>query len=46
MRKVLHPYVMAGVAVVGASALAIAPVIATPPDVKIVNPEVRPTASR
>ena len=45
MRKALHPYVMAGVAVAGAAALSIAPVIATPPDIKIVNPEVRPTAS-
>jgi hypothetical protein len=45
MRKVLHPYVVAAVAVVGASALAITPVIATPPDIKIVNPQVRPTAS-
>jgi hypothetical protein len=45
MRKALHPYVMAAVAVAGASALAVAPVIATPPDIKIVNPQVRPTAS-
>jgi hypothetical protein len=44
MRKALHPYVMAGVAVIGASALAVTPVIATPPDIKIVNPEVRHTA--
>jgi hypothetical protein len=35
----------AGVAVVGASALAVAPVIATPPDVKIVNPAAIQTAS-
>jgi hypothetical protein len=45
MRKALHPYVVAAVAVVGASTLALTPVIATPPDIKIVNPEVRPTAS-
>jgi hypothetical protein len=45
MRKALHPYVVAAVAVVGASALALTPVIATPPDIKIVNPEVRPTAN-
>jgi hypothetical protein len=44
MRKALHLYVMAGVAVIGASALAVTPVIATPPDIKIVNPEVRHTA--
>jgi hypothetical protein len=44
MRKALHPYVMAGVAVIGAGALAVTPVIATPPDIKIVNPEVRHTA--
>ncbi|HEV7852514.1 MAG TPA: hypothetical protein VGP27_14360 [Mycobacterium sp.] len=44
MRKALHPYVMAGVAVIGASALAVTPVIAAPPDIKIVNPEVRHTA--
>jgi hypothetical protein len=41
MRKALRPYVVAGVAVVGAGALA----ITTPPDVKIVNPGVRHTAS-
>lgn len=40
MRKALRPYLTAGVAVVGAGALAIAPVIATPPDVRIVNPAV------
>lgn len=41
MRKALRPYLTAGVAVVGAGALAIAPVIATPPDVRIVNPAVQ-----
>jgi hypothetical protein len=40
MRKALRPYMTAGVAVVGAGALAVAPVIATPPDVRIVNPAV------
>jgi hypothetical protein len=45
MRNALRPYMTAGVAVVGATALAIAPVIATPPDVKIVNPAVNETAS-
>jgi hypothetical protein len=45
MRKALHPYVVAAVAVTGASALALTPVIAAPPDIKIVNPEVRRTAS-
>jgi hypothetical protein len=44
MRKARHHYVMAGVAAIGASALAVTPVIATPPDIKIVNPEVRHTA--
>jgi hypothetical protein len=45
MRNALRPYMTAGVAVVGASALAVAPVIATPPDVKIVNPAAVQTAS-
>ncbi len=45
MRNALRPYMTAGVAVVGASTLAIAPVIATPPDVKIVNPAVQSAAS-
>src|SRR3569833_1382424 len=44
MRKTLRPYMTAGVAVVGASVLAIAPVIATPPDVKIINPAVQQSA--
>ena len=44
MRKAIRPYMTAGVAVVGASAIAIAPVIATPPDVKIVNPAVQQSA--
>jgi hypothetical protein len=35
----------AGVAVIGASILAVAPVIATPPDVKIVNPAVQESAN-
>lgn len=45
MRKALRPYMTAGVAVIGASTLAIAPVIATPPDVKIVNPAVQQSRS-
>jgi hypothetical protein len=45
MHKAFRPYMTAGVAVVGASAIAVAPVIATPPDVKIVNPAVQQTAS-
>ena len=45
MRNALRPYMTAGVAVVGASTLAIAPVIATPPDVKIFNPAVQQSAS-
>jgi hypothetical protein len=45
MRKALRPYITAGVAVVGASALAIAPVIAAPPDVQIVNPAAQQSAS-
>lgn len=45
MQKAFRPYMTAGVAVVGASAIAVAPVIATPPDVKIVNPAVQQTAS-
>ncbi len=45
MRNALRPYMTAGVAVVGAGAIAIAPVIATPPDVKIVNPAVHESAS-
>ncbi|HKV18572.1 MAG TPA: hypothetical protein VJR50_06035 [Mycobacterium sp.] len=44
MGKALRPYLTAGVAVVGAGALAIAPVIATPPDVRIVNPAVQQSA--
>lgn len=44
MRKALRPYMTAGVAVVGASAIAIAPVIATPPDVRIINPAVQQSA--
>jgi len=45
MRSALRPYMTAGVAVIGASTLAIAPVIATPPDVKILNPAAQQTAS-
>ena len=45
MRNALRPYMTAGVAVVGASAIAITPVIATPPDVQIVNPAVHRSAS-
>ncbi|WNG91344.1 hypothetical protein [Mycobacterium sp. ITM-2016-00318] len=44
MHKALRPYMTAGVAVVGASALAIAPVIAAPPDVKILNPAAQQSA--
>jgi len=45
MRKALRPYLTAGVAVIGASALAIAPVIAAPPHVMIVNPAAQQSAS-
>ena len=44
MRKALRPYLTAGVAVVGASVLALAPVIATPPDVRVINPAVPQSA--
>ena len=44
MRATLRPYVSAGVALVGASAIAVAPIPATPPDVKIPNPAVQLTA--
>ena len=45
MREALRPYVSAGVALVGASAIAVAPIAATPPDVKIANPDVQLAAS-
>lgn len=37
MRKALRPYLKAGVAVAGAGIVAIAPVIATPPDLRVTN---------
>lgn len=45
MRAALRPYVTAGVALVGASVITIAPIAATPPDVKIANPAVQLAAS-
>ncbi len=45
MRAALRPYVSAGVALVGASAIAVAPIAATPPDVKIANPDVQLAAN-
>ena len=38
MQLSLRPYVTAGVAIVGASVIAIAPIQPTPPDVQIPNP--------
>ena len=38
MQLSLRPYVTAGVAIVGASVIAIAPIQPTPPDVHIPNP--------
>jgi hypothetical protein len=43
--KSLRPYVTAGIALVGASVLAVAPVIATPRDMTIANPDVARSAS-
>ena len=45
MRAHLRPYLTAGIALVGASAIAVAPIAATPPDVKIANPDVQLSAS-
>ena len=45
MRAALRPYVTAGVALVGASVVAVAPIAATPPDVKIANPAIQLAAS-
>jgi hypothetical protein len=45
MRAGLRPYVSAGVALVGAGAIAVAPIAATPPDVKIANPDVQLAAN-
>ena len=45
MRKALRPYLTAGVAVIGAGVLAVTPIVATPPDVKIVNPAAQQAAS-
>ncbi len=45
LRNAIRPYVTAGVAFIGASVLAITPVVATPPDVAVVNPGVRLSAS-
>ncbi len=45
MRAALRPYVTAGVALVGASVITVAPIAATPPDVKIANPAVQLAAS-
>jgi hypothetical protein len=45
LRKAIRPYFTACVALIGASTLAITPVIATPPDIAIANPDVRLSAS-
>ena len=44
MRAPLRPYVTAGIGLVGASAI-VAPIAATPPDVKIANPDLQLSAS-
>jgi hypothetical protein len=45
MRAPIRPFVTAGIAVVSASALAVAPLAVTPPDVRIENPSAELTAS-
>ena len=45
MRAGLRPYAKAGVALVGVSAITLAPLAATPPDVKIANPDVHLSAN-
>lgn len=45
MHATIRPYVTAGVALVGACAIAVTPVVAAPPDVAVTNPAVALTAS-
>ena len=45
MRAGLRPYAKAGVALVGVSVIALAPIAAAPPDVKIANPDVHLSAN-
>src|SRR4051812_32470453 len=45
MHATVRPFVMAAAAALGAGAVAITPIAATPPDVKIANPAVQLTAS-
>jgi hypothetical protein len=45
MHLALRPYVTTGVALVGASAIAVAPIAPTPPDIQITNPAVQLSAA-
>lgn len=45
MHAALRPYATAGVALVGATAIALTPIAATPPDVRVANPAAQLTAS-
>ncbi len=45
MRAAIRPYVTTGVALVGATAIAVTPIAATPPDVRVANPAVQLAAS-
>src|SRR5688572_1340287 len=45
MHAALRSYVAAGVALVGATAIALTPIAATPPDVRVANPAAQLTAS-
>src|SRR5687768_835778 len=45
MHAKLRAYVAAGVALVGATAIALTPIAATPPDVRVANPAAQLTAS-
>lgn len=45
MHLALRPYITTGVALVGASAIAVAPIAPTPPDIQITNPAVQLSAA-
>ncbi|MGH3678078.1 MAG: hypothetical protein ACRDU5_20555 [Mycobacterium sp.] len=44
MRTAIRPYLTTGVALVGSSVIAVAPIAAAPPDIKIANPNVQSAA--
>jgi hypothetical protein len=45
MHAAIRPYVTAGIALVGASAIAVTPIAATPPDITVADPAVQLAAS-